>query len=212
MENLNQQLMNKKHTLWVEKFRPFQIEGYLGNDSFISDLKEWISKQDFPNLLLHGGPGTGKTTMAELVSMASGLLHLNVSDLIMTRKLVSEWDESLNTWVLDEDKLIHVLEEDISKGGLVLDYHGVDLFPQDWFDLVVVLTTDNTILYSRLEDRSYSDYKIQENVTAEIMQVILQEANDYFQDKVWQMTSDTLKDMDQNCEQVLEWIDNFKQV
>ena len=37
--------MNKKHTLWVEKYRPFQLEGYLGNDSFILDLKEWIEKQ-----------------------------------------------------------------------------------------------------------------------------------------------------------------------
>lgn len=165
-----------------------------------------------PNILITGTPGTGKTTMAELISIATGLLHLNVSDLISAKKLVSEWDGELDTWVLDEDKLLDALEDDMERGGMVLDYHGVDLFPQDWFDLVVVLTTDNTILYSRLEDRSYSDHKIQENVTAEIMQVILLEATDHFQDKVIQMTSDTLMDMDENCEKVLKWIDNFKKV
>ena len=56
-----------KHTLWVEKYRPNTLEGYLGNDDFISSLEEWISKNDFPNLLLYGPPGTGKTTAAKLI-------------------------------------------------------------------------------------------------------------------------------------------------
>ena len=59
--------MTKKHTLFVEKYRPSTLEGYLGNESFIQDLDEWIKNQDFPNLLLHGGPGTGKTTAAKLI-------------------------------------------------------------------------------------------------------------------------------------------------
>jgi len=74
--------MNKKHTLWVERFRPSQIEGYLGNDSFIADLTEWIKKQDFPNIILHGGPGTGKTTAAKLIvqNIDCDYLYLNCSD------------------------------------------------------------------------------------------------------------------------------------
>ena len=74
--------MNKKHTLWVERFRPSQIEGYLGNDSFIADLTEWIEKQDFPNIILHGGPGTGKTTAAKLIvqNIDCDYLYLNCSD------------------------------------------------------------------------------------------------------------------------------------
>lgn len=165
-----------------------------------------------PNILITGTPGTGKTTMAELLAMATGLSHLNATDLILERKLVSEWDESLNTWVLDEDGFLDALEDDIENGGLILDYHGVDLFPEDWFDLVVVLTTDNTILYSRLEDRKYSEHKIQENVTCEIMQVILQEAIEHFQDKVMHMASNSLNDMDKNCEEVLKWIENWETV
>jgi hypothetical protein len=34
-----------------------------------------------------------------------------------------------------------------------VDYHSCDFFPERWFDLVVVLQTDNTILYERLEKR-----------------------------------------------------------
>jgi broad-specificity NMP kinase len=36
---------------------------------------------------------------------------------------------------------------------------------------VVVLTTDNTILYDRLVKRGYSQHKVEENVQCEIMQV-----------------------------------------
>jgi len=71
-----------KHTLWVEKYRPDTLEGYLGNDDFISSLKEWISKNDFPNLLLYGPPGTGKTTAAKLIvkNINCDHIYLNCSD------------------------------------------------------------------------------------------------------------------------------------
>lgn len=49
-----------------------------------------------------------------------------------------------------------------------------------WFDLVVVLQTDNTVLYERLEKRGYAAPKIQENVQCEIMMVLLEEARDSY--------------------------------
>jgi DNA polymerase III delta prime subunit len=71
-----------KHTLWVERFRPDTLEGYLGNEDFISSLETWISKNDFPNLLLYGSPGTGKTTAAKLVvkNINCDFIYLNCSD------------------------------------------------------------------------------------------------------------------------------------
>jgi DNA polymerase III delta prime subunit len=74
--------MSKQHTLWNEKYRPDILEGYLGNEEFISNLQEWISKNDFPNLLLHGTPGTGKTTAAKLIikNIKCDHLYLNCSD------------------------------------------------------------------------------------------------------------------------------------
>lgn len=71
-----------KHTLWVEKYRPDTLEGYLGNEEFISSLNEWIGKNDFPNLLLYGPPGTGKTTAAKLIvkNINCDHIYLNCSD------------------------------------------------------------------------------------------------------------------------------------
>jgi len=71
-----------KHKLWIEKYRPDLLEGYLGNESFLSSLKEWIDKNDLPNLLLFGGPGTGKTTAAKLIvkNIKCDHIYINCSD------------------------------------------------------------------------------------------------------------------------------------
>lgn len=41
----------------------------------------------------------------------------------------------------------------MESGGVIVDFHGADLFPERWFDLVVVLRTDNSVLYPRLQSR-----------------------------------------------------------
>lgn len=41
-----------------------------------------------------------------------------------------------------------------SKGGVILDYHTCDIFPERWVDLVVVLRCDHSVLWERLEARS----------------------------------------------------------
>lgn len=41
----------------------------------------------------------------------------------------------------------------MSEGGVVLEHHTVDFFPERWFDLVLVLRCDNTILFDRLTER-----------------------------------------------------------
>ena len=41
----------------------------------------------------------------------------------------------------------------MGEGGNVVDYHSCAFFPERWFQLVVVLKTDNGVLYPRLEGR-----------------------------------------------------------
>lgn len=103
-------------------------------------------------------------------------------------------------------QLLDAIEEDLEKGGNIIDWHVCDIFPERLIDLVVVVRADNTILYDRLKSRGYADNKIEENIDAEIMQVILDEARDaYAEEIVIELTSNTLDELESNVSRIVEW-------
>lgn len=53
--------------LWVEKYRPRVIDDIILPDRTKKSFKKFISDGNVPNLLLTGGPGVGKTTIAKAV-------------------------------------------------------------------------------------------------------------------------------------------------
>ena len=75
-------MFNKKHTIWVEKYRPDTLEGYIGNEFFVEKLNQWIGDNDIPHLLLTGPAGTGKTTAAKLIvnNINCDFIYINCSD------------------------------------------------------------------------------------------------------------------------------------
>jgi len=52
--------------LWVEKYRPPGLEGYVFKDAHQKTLVEqWIRQGALPHMLLSGSPGTGKSTLVK---------------------------------------------------------------------------------------------------------------------------------------------------
>ena len=130
-----------------------------------------------PNILVTGVPGAGKTTLCQLLvdQLNTSLdqvfgtkdqkyyTYLNCAEIINENKLWSGWDEKMNCSILDDDKVVDFLEDRVSMGGVILEFHSCDFFPERWFDLVVLIRVDNQILYKRLEAREYSKHKITNN-------------------------------------------------
>jgi len=56
--------MVRDEFLWVEKYRPKTIDDCVLPDSLKQTFKQFIAGGEIPNLLLTGGPGVGKTTVA----------------------------------------------------------------------------------------------------------------------------------------------------
>jgi DNA polymerase III delta prime subunit len=54
--------------LWVEKYRPNTVDGYVFVDDQQRDqVQQWIRDGSIPHLMLSGSAGTGKTTLAKLL-------------------------------------------------------------------------------------------------------------------------------------------------
>jgi len=70
------------HTLWAEKYRPDVLDGYVCDNHLKDILNEFIKRKDIPHLLFHGGAGTGKTTLAKILTknIPSDVIYINASD------------------------------------------------------------------------------------------------------------------------------------
>ncbi|CAI6008960.1 unnamed protein product [Closterium sp. NIES-65] len=131
------------------------------------------------------------------------------SQSILTFSVVDELEESMGAGgvlVVDE------LEESMSAGGVLVEHHSCDFFPERWFDLVVVLQTDNSLLYDRLSARGYTGKKLQSNMECEIMQVLLEEARDSYKESiVHPMQSDSLEDMERNVATIKQMVSQLEE-
>ena len=72
----------EQHSLWVERYRPQTLDDYIGNDLIKSKVKLYLENKDIPHLLFSGPAGTGKTSLAKLITnhIECDLLYVNASD------------------------------------------------------------------------------------------------------------------------------------
>jgi DNA polymerase III delta prime subunit len=70
------------HHIWPEKYRPTNIDDYIGNKHFTDKLKVWLEEGDVPHIFLYGPAGTGKTTAAKIIvnHIDCDFLFINASD------------------------------------------------------------------------------------------------------------------------------------
>ncbi|KAJ4109264.1 factor activating pos9 [Fusarium oxysporum] len=153
-----------------------------------------MTTRKLPNIIITGTPGVGKTT------------HF-----VKDKECHEGWSDEFHSFIVDEDKLLDAIEDDVKAGGCIIDWHACDLFPKSWIDLVVVLRVDSSTHYDRLITRNYPESKLQENIDSEIMEVLLQEAHEAFDEEiVIELTSNTSDEMDTNVDRIVAWLDQWK--
>ena len=70
------------NSLWVEKYRPKNLDTYIGNSHIKTKVKGYLESDDPPHLLFYGRAGTGKTTVAKIIAenIDCDKLYINASD------------------------------------------------------------------------------------------------------------------------------------
>ena len=72
--------------LWVEKYRPKTIDGYVFRDDHQrKQIATWIKDKSIPHLLLSGVAGIGKTTLAKILIHEIGIEDYDVLDINASR-------------------------------------------------------------------------------------------------------------------------------
>ena len=155
----------------------------ISNESILKDL----SKDTV--IFISGTPCTGKTTVANDLNgylsdngFDSKLIRIN--DFAFENDLVLGEDPDKFYKVIDIDGLNDCLNEEInqrSSGILIVEGHLSHLC--EGADKMIVLRLNPSILKNRLEERSYVESKIQENLEAEALAVCSAEAYEIYGDK-----------------------------
>ena len=73
---------NLSNTLWVEKYRPDNLDTYIGNEHLKEKVSVYLESGELPHLLLYGKAGTCKTTLAKILvkNIECDYLYINASD------------------------------------------------------------------------------------------------------------------------------------
>ena len=73
--------------LWVEKYRPKTLEGYVFRDEHQKQqIERWIKDGSIPHLLLSGNAGIGKTTLARILFNELEINDLDIMEINASRE------------------------------------------------------------------------------------------------------------------------------
>ncbi len=96
--------------LWVEKYRPKNLEDMVLPSEYSDVFYNWIKNGEIPNTLLIGKPGSGKTTLAKIlvnkiIKSGTDLLYLNGSSQRGISVVKDQIEEFLKTMIIGGSKI-----------------------------------------------------------------------------------------------------------
>jgi len=71
-----------ENSLLNERYRPLSLDKFVGNENLKKTIQQFLDQNDIVNMLLYGGAGTGKSTLAKLIvhNLDCDSLLINASD------------------------------------------------------------------------------------------------------------------------------------
>ena len=108
-------------------------------------------------ILISGTPGTGKTSVSKEIAKKVNAKIISLNLLAQSEGFVSKYDEERETWVINEEKLrkktLNLIEKAKNENieVLIIESHFVDIIPEKYVDLIIILRCEPSILSLRLK-------------------------------------------------------------
>ncbi len=136
-------------------------------------------------ICISGTPGTGKTSLAKLLSRELGFPILDVKRFIKEKDLSAGYDKKRRCDIVDIKILTKELVQEIKKTkkvhdpkGIIIDSHLSHYLPKRLVTLCIITRCSLKELELRLKKRKYSKEKIRENLDSEIFDTCQIEARE----------------------------------
>jgi len=142
--------MNKNNMVWIEKYRPTNINKILQNNEIKSLISSKNNLNNLPHLLFYGSPGTGKTTTALEICkyiFASNPKYSHIYDKIIKERMLE-----LNS---SDERGIKIVREKIKTfaSQALNHYDGIPYFKIIILDESDVMTNDSQFALRRIMEQ-----------------------------------------------------------
>ena len=164
-------------------------------------------------ILITGTPCVGKTSTAKQLADKLNAQFINLTDFAKTYNLTSGEDTERQTTIIDEEAMQKKLKETIETSkhtNIIVDGHyAAAVTPNKQVTIVFVLRRNPKELKEFMRKCGFSEAKIYENLSAEIIDTCLVEAMQTQSGKVCELDV-TGKSVDDTVTQILDVLDKRK--
>jgi len=164
-------------------------------------------------ILITGTPCTGKTTTAKQLTQKLNAEYINLTDFAKAHKLILGEDKERQTAIIDEQAMRKKLKETIEKSNyanIIVDGHyAASVTSNSQVTNVFVLRRNPIELKEFMQKCGFSEAKLYENLSAEILDSCLVEAIQGQSGKVSELDV-TGKTVDENVLEILDVLNGGK--
>jgi adenylate kinase len=164
-------------------------------------------------ILITGTPCIGKTTTAKQIAAKLCAQYINLTDFAKTYGLTLGEDADRKTTIIDEEKMCTKLTQTIEtseNSNIIVDGHyAAAVIPTNLVSNVFVLRRNPKELKKFMLKCDFNDAKLNENLSAEILDSCLIEAMQTQQGKVCELDV-TEKTVDENVAEILNILNGNK--
>ncbi len=164
-------------------------------------------------ILITGTPCVGKTSTAKQLVAKLDAQYINLTDFAITYNLILGEDTERQTIIIDEEAMQQKLKETIetsTNDNIIVDGHyAAAVTPNSQVTNVIVLRRNPKELKEFMQKCGFSDAKLYENLSAEILDSCLVEAMQTQSGKVCELDV-TGKTVDEDVAEILDVLDKGK--